>query len=443
MKLRPLSLQTRIIAMMAVVLATCMLAGGVLLSLHARELAAAEVETAFHGSVLSVTDTLRSNVQHTITLRQVVRSFQGQRHVRAALVNEDGKIIVQSDPAPVANPAPGWFVSLVAPPSMTTTIPFALKGYPCLVRLTSDPRNKVAEIWASARDAFAIMLLLCAMTMIVVSLATAAASRFFARFRAGLMAIAAGDYSARIAGAGPLEFWELARGFNDMAVQLSELQRRNKQLGAQLQTTQADERAELARDLHDEIGPHLFALQVDAKAISKLGAPEAEQLGFAVRDTVSRIQQEVSAILRRLRPLTQLEFGLEQAITDLVAFWTRRHPGISFEARIDPIGGMDRTIEETAYRVVQESLSNAVRHGQPSRIDIAVGVEDQNLIVAVSDNGRGAPSGSTETSLGRAGIAGMEHRVKDANGTLHIDIVNGQGVMVRAVLPLLRSYEAA
>jgi len=429
--------------MMAVVLATCVLAAGALLSLHARELAAAEVGTAFRGSVLSVTDTLRSNVQHTVTLRQVVQSFQGQRHVRAALVNEDGRIIVQSDPAPVTNPAPPWFEALVAPPSMTATIPFALKGYPCLVRLTSDPRNKVAEIWASAKDTFAIMLLLCVMTMIVVSLATAAASRFFAQFRAGLMTIAAGNYSARIAGAGPREFWELARGFNDMAAQLAELQRRNNQLGVQLETTQADERAGLARDLHDEIGPHLFALQVDAKAVSKLGTPEAEQLGFAVRDTVGRIQQEVSAILRRLRPLTQLEFGLEQAIADLVAFWARRHPGVAFETRIDLAGGVDRMIEETAYRVVQESLSNAVRHGQPSRIDISVDVEDQNVVVAVSDNGRGAPAGSAGMSLGQAGIAGMEHRVKDAQGTLYIENMNGQGVIVRAVLPLLRSYEAA
>lgn len=441
--LRPLSLQAWIIAMMAVVLATCMLGGSALLSLHARELAAAEVETAFHGSVLSVTDTLRSNVQHTITLRQVVGSFQGQRHVRASLVNEDGRIIVQSDPAPITNPAPGWFESLVAPPSMTATIPFALKGYPCLVRLTSDPRNKVAEIWASAKDTFAIMLLFCVMTMIVVSLAAATSSRFFARFRAGLMTVAAGDYSARIAGAGPREFRELAHGFNEMAAQLAELQRRNGQLGVQLQTTQADERSGLARDLHDEIGPHLFALQVDAKAISKLGTPEAEQLGFAVRDTVGRIQQEVSAILRRLRPLTQLEFGLEQAIADLVAFWTRRHPSIAFETRIDLAGGLDRVIEETAYRVVQESLSNAVRHGQPSRISISLGVDGQDFIVAVSDNGRGAPTGPAGMSLGQAGIAGMEHRVKDAQGTLHIETVDGRGVIVRAVLPLPRSYEAA
>lgn len=438
-----MSLQTRIIGMMAILLAACLVVGAVLLSLHARKIAAAEVETAFRGSVLSVTDTLRSNVQHTITLRKVVRSFQGQRHVRAALINENDKIIVQSQTAVLSDPAPDWFARLVAPPPLTTTIPIALKGYPCLIRLTSDPRNEVAEIWASAQDAFTVMLLFCGTTMVLVFVMTAAAGRFFARFRAGLMTIAAGDYSAHVDGVGPAELRELAQGFNHMAARLTDLQHRNSQLDVQLQTMQEDERAGIARDLHDEVGPQLFALQVDAKAISKLGTPEAERLGFAVRDTVARIQQQVSAILCQLRPLSQLEFGLEQAIGDLVTFWSRRHPGIQFESTIDLPVKLERTLEEVAYRVVQESVSNAVRHGRPSHIAIAVTSQDRNLLVLVSDDGGGTKAGSTELSLGHSGIAGMGERVRGANGSFRIEDTDGEGVLVRVMLPLSKEREPA
>lgn len=438
-----MSFQTRIIGMMAILLVVCLMVGAVLLSLHARKIAAAEVGTAFRGSVLSVSDTLRSNVLHTITLRNVVHSFQGQRHVRAALINENGEVIVQSQTALPSDLAPDWFVRLVAPPRLTTTIPIALKGYPCLIRLTSDPRNEVAEIWASAQDAFTVMLLFCGATMVLVFVVTGAASRFFARFRAGLMAVAAGDYSAHVDGGGPAELRELAQGFNHMAARLMDLQRRNSQLDVQLQTMQEDERKGIARDLHDEVGPQLFALQVDAKAISKLGTPEAERLGFAVRDTVARIQQQVSSILRQLRPLTQLEFGLEQAIGALVTFWSRRHPGIRFESKIDLPVTLERTLEEVAYRVVQESISNAVRHGQPSYIAIAVTCQDRSLIVMVSDDGGGAKAGSTEHGLGHSGIAGMEERVRGVNGSFRIEGANGDGVLVRAILPLSKERELA
>src|SRR6185503_9446641 len=110
-----------------------------------------EVRTAFSGATQSVRDTLRSDVEHTVTLREVVANFQGQRHVRAALVNETGKVIVQSEIAHLADRAPAWFERMMAPQSLTARIPIALPGYPCVVVLTSDPRSEIAEIWGPVR----------------------------------------------------------------------------------------------------------------------------------------------------------------------------------------------------------------------------------------------------------------------------------------------------
>src|SRR5262249_31571367 len=196
-------------------------------------------------------DTLQSDVEHTVTLRQVVASFQGQRHVRAALVNESGKIIVQSDSATIAQPAPAWFARTIAPPRFSVRIPISLPQYPCVVVLTSDPRAEVAEVWNNARDAFVIMALFCFVTVGVVSLATIAASRFLRKIQVGLLSIAEGSYDARLDTAGPPEFASLARGYNHMARQLSAFSRSNRQLYAQLRDTQEDERGSIARDLHD------------------------------------------------------------------------------------------------------------------------------------------------------------------------------------------------
>ena len=435
-------LKFRVLGSIAALLILSLLAGAAVLSVHAHSLVDLEVRTAFNGAAQSVRDTLRSDVEHTVTLREVVASFQGQRHVRAALVNESGKVIVQSEIAPLVDPAPDWFVRLMTPQPLTTRIPIALPAFPCLVVLTSDPISEIAEIWGPVRDAFVIMLLFSIATMAVAFLATSAALRFLGRFQAGLQAISDSRYETRLDIKGPPEFARLTRGFNHMASQLSAFSRTNRQLYAQLQTAQEEERTEIARDLHDEVGPYLFALQVDAKAIGKIDAPEAVRLSASVREAVIHIQSHVRNILRQLRPVTQLEFGLEGAIGDLAAFWRRRNPQITFDLDVRVQAALERRQEEAAYRIVQESISNAIRHGRPDLIRIDIKADAEKLTVIVEDNGGGLKGDAQDNvSLAQAGIAGMRERVLALKGKLDIANVEGHGVRLFAVLPLAQEHE--
>jgi len=441
---RVMSLKFRVLGSIAALLILSLLAGAVLLSVHAHALVDLEVRTAFNGAAQTVRDTLRSDVQHTVTLREVVSSFQGQRHVRAALVNETGKVIVQSDIGPLSDQAPAWFARLMTPPPLTTRIPIALPGYPCVVVLTSVSSSEIAEVWGHVRDAFVIMLLFCVSAMAVVSLAVGAASRFLDRFQTGLQAISDSRYETRLDVKGPPEFARLIQGFNHMASQLSAFSHTNRKLYAQLQNAQEEERAEIARDLHDEVGPYLFALQVDAKAIGKIDMPEASRLSASVREAVIHIQRHVRDILRHLRPVTQLEFGLEAAVGDLIGFWTRRNPEIVFERNVRLQSALERRHEEAAYRIVQEAVSNAVRHGSPKLIRVDIQSSAEQLTVMVQDDGGGAkPSAEDGISLGQAGLAGMRERVLALKGRLDIDNVPGRGVRLCAVLPLVREHEPA
>src|SRR5437868_10649000 len=122
-------LKFRVLGSIAALLILALCAGAALLSVHAHALVDLEVRTAFNGSAQSVRDTLRSDVEHTVTLREVVSNFQGQRHVRAALVHEAGKVIVQSEIGRLADPAPAWFVRVIAPQALAVRIPVALPGY--------------------------------------------------------------------------------------------------------------------------------------------------------------------------------------------------------------------------------------------------------------------------------------------------------------------------
>lgn len=428
-----MSFQTRVLGAITGLLALALLCGAGLLFHHAHAVVALEVHTAFQGAVKSVSDTLRSDVEHTVTLRQVVSSFQDQRHVRAALVNENGKVIVTSRLGRVPEPAPRWFRKLMAPPPETARIPIILPGYPCMVVLTSDPANEIAEVWSHARDVFVTLLLFCAAAMAVMTIAVNYVARALRRFQAGLLRISDGDYDARLDTRGPPEFAALAKGFNHMAGELDGFSRSNRQLYAQLQSVQEEERAGIARDLHDEVGPYLFNLQVDAKAIARLEAPGAARLGQSVREAVIHIQEQVRNMLRQLRPVSQLEFGLEPAIHDLIAFWSRRKPGIRFDLNL-ALGPLARSQEEAAYRIAQESISNAVRHGEPALIRIAMTMHGTGLHVVVEDDGGGLKESGNPASLGQSGLAGMRERAEALKGRLDVE-EGAHGVRVVALLP--------
>jgi len=436
-----MSLQTRVLGSIALLLFLALLGGSALLLLHARTQARLEVHTAFRGAEESVRDTVKGNVAHTVTFREVVASFEGQRHVRAALINETGKVIVQSRIARLDNPAPAWFARLVEPPPLAVTIPITLPQFPCVVQLVSDPRSEMAQLWSHALNAFSVMLAFCAGVMAVVSLAFSHALRHLRRLQGGMMDVAQGRYHTRLKEDGAPELAELARGFNHMAGRLDQFAAANRRLEQQMLQVQEEERTGIARDLHDEVGPYLFALQVDASTLARAPDPETRARGHAIREAVLHVQRHVKEILRQLRPASELEFGLDAAIADLIAFWSRRYPAIVFERQVGQSLGLARRGEDAAFRIVQEGLSNAVRHGNPTRIRILIAGSADGVSVRVEDDGGGMKQSAS--GLGQMGLAGLEERVRALGGRFAVEDLPGEGVRLAALLPRQRMQEVA
>ena len=436
-----MSLQTRVLGSIALLLVLALLGSSAFLLLHARSVARLEVHTAFRGAEESVRDTMKGNVAHTVTLREVVASFEGQRHVRAALINEDGKVIVQSQIAELANPAPAWFTALMTPPPLSVTIPINLPQFPCVVQLVSDPRSELAQLWDYAFNAFVTMLLFCAGVMGVVWLAFAYTMRHLGRLQGALLEVSQGHYQARLDPAGAPEFADLARGFNHMAQRLEEFSGSNQRLEQQVRQVQDEERAGIARDLHDEVGPYLFAIQVDASMLAKAPDEETRNRGHVIREAVMHVQRQVKDILRQLRPTNAVAFGLAAAVSELVAFWSRRYPAIRFEHSVARELGLEQRGEEVAYRIVQEGLSNALRHGRPGAIRIAIALDPDGVEVRVEDDGGGlrhSPNG-----LGQMGLVGLEERVHALGGRFAVENLSGRGVRIVALLPRARVLEVA
>jgi two-component system sensor histidine kinase UhpB len=268
-------------------------------------------------------------------------------------------------------------------------------------------------------------------------LAVARISGPIARLGAGFEALGGGNYAAHVAANGPREITALTEGFNRMISRLKILEDANRRLTGQMLAIQEEERAELARDLHDEMGPFLFAMRLDAEAIEsearKAGQAEIAARAQALGETVSRIQSHVRDILKQLRPDGLAEIGLKTAIANLSTFWQRHHGriAIALEVMAEDFGP---ETDAAIYRLVQEGLTNAARHGGARHVRIRIEAGPDTIRVAVEDDGVGL------SMMGRGGLGlkGMRERLAALGGSLHLAARPGGGTLLSAEIPRLR-----
>lgn len=374
-------------------------------------------------------------------IERIVTSYNGNRHVRANYIIQDGTEALQSRPRVSETPAPLWLMNLLAVPPHTATID--LPGTSARIQLVSDFANEVTEVWDDAKLKLVIIGVFCALVsgMMVISLGRVL--KPLKDLSHALQKVGSGDYEVHVDESGPEELAAIYRGFNTMATKLAASERLNRQLNEQLNTVQDEERAEIARDLHDEVGPFLFAVDVDAQTIpALLNRAEHDEVlarAQAIRQSVGHMQTHLRSILQRLRPGTLLDLGLAHAADQLAEFWRSRYPGITFDvACTDESFGAKA--DEAAYRVLQEGTSNAVRHGKPSKISLSARkLETGALEVSVIDNGLGIRPAARKG----LGLAGMRDRIALLGGTLTVDTgPDAQGVALKAEFPAPQNLRA-
>ncbi len=233
-------------------------------------------------------------------LARLVDSFDGNRHVRVSLA-EGSRVLAISRLAPPEN-APGWFIRLLMiPPESRLDRAPRLDGR--IIVVATDPRNEISESWAQFRDGALILSLFSLLILALLHLAMTRTASPLRKLGAGFDAVGGGDYAARVPPQGPREIASLARAFNRMAERLGGLADSNRRLARQLSAIQEEERADLARDLHDEMGPFLFAMRIDAEAIAAMarqtGQAQIGERARALGEAVSHIQSHVRSILKQ------------------------------------------------------------------------------------------------------------------------------------------------
>jgi signal transduction histidine kinase len=202
---------------------------------------------------------------------------------------------------------------------------------------------------------------------------------------------------------------------------------------------QEEERRRIARELHDQVGQILTALQLQLGSVAKRGAIEdaaaSLMLAREFADEALRHTRDLSA---SLHPHLLDDLGLEPALNWLVDRFIRPLvPDVELRCRLQPPRGSQQA-ELVAFRVVQEALTNAARHSQATRIGVILEVEVGTLSIEVIDDGVGFEGGAAGVEAKRGtslGLAAMHDRVAELGGDLEMHSTPGIGTRIRATLP--------
>ena len=332
---------------------------------------------------------------------------------------------------------PAWFIHLLGLPELARHTPIMI-GSERVGDLVFEP-DMVADIyekWVGFLAIVASGIALTIITLAITYLTVDAAVRPLRDLGAGLARLRDGHYTARIACAGPPEIRESCDTANELADTLMQLDRENRSLMRKMVSIQDDERRDIARELHDELGPLLFAIRANVIAMADNGAAgqdEFDSLPQKVLQSVEALQSTNRRILDRLRPMHIEELGLQSSIQKLLRSIRSQAPAIAVLFEIDPaLEAVDGVVSQTVYRVLQEGITNVLRHAQATEMRLTATVREGQVLAEISDNGVGM---AADVVIGR-GLTGMRERVRALGGTFELSRSDGR-TYVRCRLPFL------
>ena len=197
-----------------------------------------------------------------------------------------------------------------------------------------------------------------------------------------------------------------------------------------------EERQRLARDLHDAVSQQLFALNMMSSASIKImdrDIETAKSQMIDVADLASKAQVEMRALLLHLRPIQLSEDSLCTGISKLVDELEKKS-GVNFQLTFDEIPELPRGIEENLFRIVQESLGNALRHANASEIRITIKLKQNQLLLHIKDNGSGFEVSNQKK--GAYGLGSIQERCDEIGGQFRIASRPSEGTLVEVRVPL-------
>lgn len=435
---KDLSLRMRLLLPLAAMFAAVVLVGGIALQFFSSEQLVEENEPS-QRSALGVSRALNlalaASMNPEQTIEAFVRGLGTSDAIRFQRLASSDKLTPGSDTRIISTGAPHWFVTLMGMPDVSATFPILLKGEPVgEIVFSPDISAAIREKWVGFLALVLISIVVLTLTGSLAHLATSSAERSLMELRAGLTRMRRGNYQSSIQPSGPPELRQSGEVANELAKTLGELSQDNRRLLHKIVSLQDDERQEIARDLHDELGPLLFGVRANTIAlIERLPARSvtAHKSAKSVLESVEALHEANRRILDRLRPLYIQELGLEQSVRTMLQNAQSQAPLLEITAELDHrLNRIDGPLSQTVYRLIQEAVTNVLKHADARAMEVKAIIDETELVVEVSDDGKGFDG----QVFGR-GLIGMHERVRALDGTLEL-VRSGGRSQIRCRLSL-------
>lgn len=220
-----------------------------------------------------------------------------------------------------------------------------------------------------------------------------------------------------------------------MAQELLESRQQLRDLAAHGEAAMEQERKRIAREIHDEQGSLLTALKMDLTLLRRELGDAPPAIGQRL-DTMQHLVEDAVRVMRQvasqLRPAV-LNLGILPAL-EWLAEEFRQRTGIACNLLAGDDIPLDDSRATTLFRIVQESLTNVIRHAEASQVDIALGLEAERIRLEIADNGKGFEP--QQVGGNSFGLLGMGERLEVLGGTLRIDSAPGRGTRLLIIIPL-------
>jgi two-component system sensor histidine kinase UhpB len=304
--------------------------------------------------------------------------------------------------------------------------------------ISSNPGSEISERWRDTVRIWYTLLFFSGTTLLAVWWASDRALRPVRALEEGLQRLARGETDPALPPFALREFRQVAGAIERLAAALADSRAAQQVLARDLISVQENERKALARELHDDMGQTLTALSATAAHLArnaaKLAPRDVSECANDMRHDIRACGERLRAMLKSLRPHGLHASGLARALGELVDSWQGRGTGIAFSmAAPDAVPEVADITALTLYRVVQEAVTNVVRHSHASHCVITLTCSPGQLRVEVADDGIGLPGAA---AAWRGGLLGMRERVEMAGGALSLLPNGGGGLRLVARLPV-------
>jgi two-component system, NarL family, sensor histidine kinase UhpB len=389
--------------------------------------------------VQQVVGTAKSSAEARFAAIDEIRRANDLRHVRVSLVDDTGVMVATS---PAEEPQVGSITKALLSSSPPSTLVYSVAHHAVPLgelRVASNPLSEFAEIEQRVgKDLALLALALLAMSAAIYWMVRRGLQPI-AQVQSALANLQAGHLETRLPRYRLKDVDDISERFNQCAAAMQEAAAQRRDLTRRIIEAEEEERKRLARELHDELGQSLTAIKVDAAYIAREAANTAPKIvdsAHSIEKLSSNIMELIRSMLARLRPHGLETVGLRETLHDLVNGWQARVAD-RFRCSLSirgPVDTLAPDLNVTVYRLIQECLTNAVRHSRARAIALQLSVEADRICVDVTEaemTGSGVAVGASG-----AGLLGMRERVEAHGGALLIGFDPAGGLSLHAWMPL-------